>query len=60
MSVLTSFCRNKNVESPIKVGIVGLPNVGKASLVGSLKKVRGINEDGTTGIYLGLNFISNN
>jgi len=49
MSVLTSYCHkdSKDIEKSIRVGVVGLPNVGRKSLINTLKKSRGI--ETTTG-----------
>lgn len=38
MKILNSFCHNKDVKTSITVGIVGLPNVGKSSILNSLKR----------------------
>ncbi|KAG5670945.1 hypothetical protein PVAND_001174 [Polypedilum vanderplanki] len=38
MSLLANYCRNKNLKTSIRVGIVGLPNTGKSSIINSLKR----------------------
>ncbi|EDQ87622.1 uncharacterized protein MONBRDRAFT_27175 [Monosiga brevicollis MX1] len=40
MKLLGNYCRNKNIKTAIRVGIVGYPNVGKSSLINSLKRSR--------------------
>nr|XP_040058638.1 guanine nucleotide-binding protein-like 3 [Gasterosteus aculeatus aculeatus] len=35
--LLTSFAANKATEASLKVGVVGFPNVGKSSLINSMK-----------------------
>jgi len=38
--MLKNYCRNADIKTAITVGIVGLPNVGKSSLINSLKRSR--------------------
>lgn len=38
MKLLGNYCRNKNIKTIIRVGIVGFPNVGKSSVINSLKR----------------------
>jgi len=40
LAMLKNYCRNKDIKTAITVGIVGLPNVGKSSLINSLKRSR--------------------
>lgn len=50
MSLLANYCRNKDIKTSITVGIVGLPNVGKSSIINSLKRSRACNVGATPGV----------
>ncbi|PBC32095.1 Guanine nucleotide-binding protein [Apis cerana cerana] len=51
LSLLANYCRNVgNVKTSIRVGIVGLPNVGKSSVINSLKRSRACNVGSTPGV----------
>jgi nuclear GTP-binding protein len=38
MSLLSNYCRKHDIKTSITVGIVGFPNVGKSSVINSLKR----------------------
>lgn len=38
MKLLGNYCRNKDIKTSIRVGIVGFPNTGKSSIINSLKR----------------------
>ncbi|CAL2031602.1 CBN-NST-1 protein [Caenorhabditis brenneri] len=38
MKILANYCRNKDIKTSIRVGVVGFPNVGKSSVINSLKR----------------------
>ncbi|XP_013926666.1 PREDICTED: guanine nucleotide-binding protein-like 3-like protein [Thamnophis sirtalis] len=50
MKVLANYCRNQDVRTTITVGVVGFPNVGKSSLINSLKRTRACSTGATPGI----------
>ena len=38
IKLLKNYCRNKDIKTSINVGVIGFPNVGKSSLINSLKR----------------------
>ncbi|XP_059619428.1 guanine nucleotide-binding protein-like 3 homolog [Phlebotomus argentipes] len=50
MSMLANYCRNKGIKTSIRVGVVGIPNVGKSSVINSLKRSRACNVGSTPGV----------
>lgn len=50
MSLLANYSRNKDMKSSIRVGIVGIPNVGKSSIINSLKRRRACQVGANPGI----------
>ena len=50
MSLLGNYCRNRDIKTSIRVGVVGFPNVGKSSVVNSLKRGRVCAAGNTPGV----------
>ena len=51
LSLLANYCRNAgDVKTSIRVGVVGLPNVGKSSVINSLKRSRACSVGNTPGV----------
>lgn len=51
LSLLANYCRNSgNIKTSIRVGVVGLPNVGKSSVINSLKRSRACSVGSTPGV----------
>ena len=42
LQLLKNYCRSADVKTSITVGVVGFPNVGKSSLINSLKRERAV------------------
>lgn len=49
LQLLKNYCRNNGVKTSITVGIIGYPNVGKSSLINSLKRSRAVGVSSTAG-----------
>ncbi|XP_035007622.2 guanine nucleotide-binding protein-like 3-like protein [Hippoglossus stenolepis] len=50
MKLLGNYCRNLDIKTAITVGVVGFPNVGKSSLINSLKRSRACSVGATPGV----------
>ncbi|KAJ0244367.1 Guanine nucleotide-binding protein-like NSN1 [Hirschfeldia incana] len=50
IKLLKNYSRSHELKKSITVGIIGLPNVGKSSLINSLKRARVVNVGATPGL----------
>lgn len=50
LSLLKNYSRSKNLKTAICVGVIGYPNVGKSSLINSLKRSRAVTVGSTPGV----------
>eukprot|EP00842_Homolaphlyctis_polyrhiza_P001407 jgi/Hompol1/2267/HPOL_002872-RA len=50
VKLLKNYCRNLNIKTSITVGVVGFPNVGKSSVINSLKRSKACNVGATPGV----------
>eukprot|EP00004_Rigifila_ramosa_P019863 TRINITY_DN5107_c0_g1_i1.p1 TRINITY_DN5107_c0_g1~~TRINITY_DN5107_c0_g1_i1.p1 ORF type:complete len:603 (-),score=177.69 TRINITY_DN5107_c0_g1_i1:12-1790(-) len=50
ITILKNYCRNKNIKTAIRVGVIGFPNVGKSSIINSLMRQRAVQAGSTPGL----------
>lgn len=50
LSLLKNYSRRRNIKTSIAVGVIGFPNVGKSSLINSLKRSRAVASGSTPGL----------
>ncbi|KAF8361168.1 nst-1 [Pristionchus pacificus] len=50
MKLLGNYCRNRNLKTSVRVGVIGFPNVGKSSVINSLKRKRACHVGAMPGI----------
>lgn len=50
ISLLKNYCRSHDIKTAITVGVVGYPNVGKSSLINSLKRAKVCKVGSTAGV----------
>lgn len=50
LKLLGNYCRNADIKTAITVGVVGYPNVGKSSIINSLKRAKACNVGAVPGV----------
>lgn len=50
VKLLKNYCRNANLKTSITVGVIGYPNVGKSSVINSLKRAKVCGVGATPGV----------
>jgi nuclear GTP-binding protein len=50
LQLLKNYARSHKIKKAITVGIIGFPNVGKSSLINSLKRTRAVNTGARPGV----------
>ncbi|CAN8070882.1 unnamed protein product [Agarophyton chilense] len=50
LSLLKNYSRSRNLKTSVTVGVIGYPNVGKSSLINSLKRSRAVSVGATPGL----------
>ncbi len=50
LQLLKNYARSRNIKTKITVGVIGYPNVGKSSLINSLKRARAVNVGSQPGV----------
>ncbi|MCO5569575.1 hypothetical protein L7F22_023290 [Adiantum nelumboides] len=50
LQLLKNYSRNNKLKTAITVGVIGLPNAGKSSLINSMKRTRVVSVGSTAGI----------
>lgn len=52
IQLLKNYCRNVDIKTSITVGVIGMPNVGKSSIINSLARARVTTTGNQPGKYL--------
>lgn len=52
LQLLKNYTRNRNIKTACTIGIIGYPNVGKSSLINSLKRSRAVTVGATPGDHI--------
>ncbi|KAJ3415210.1 Guanine nucleotide-binding protein-like 3 [Chytridiales sp. JEL 0842] len=50
VQLLKNYCRNAKIKTSITVGVIGFPNVGKSSVINSLKRSKACTVGSTPGV----------
>ena len=58
MKLLGNYCRSNNIQTSITVGVVGLPNTGKSSVINSLKRSKVCNVGAVPGMTKSMQVIT--